>query len=386
MGLFSSIANMGKAVCPYCFNSFKKSEALWRCNSYQCKNTNIEQDEAYTKFYNLPVNQLQPHIIKMPKVKNGFALCDLCGGMTNVKICPHCHSNLPSTDENIIISIVGAPGAGKSYYVGTLLKQVQSKFPTLKCTMRLDGQNRKLYDTKFKNYFESNKILEKTKQTNPGENIISNNMPILCTVTNSKQKARTFTFFDAAGENFDDEAIMRDVAPYIANSSAIILLLDPTDIPMVRNAICDEKGKAAVEENVISYEDLLNNLINVIKLAHASNAQIEIPLAICFSKWDLIENSPSLRPEGSVTLTPSPHFVQGFSESDCENISSDVEGLLNAWDQSNFILQARAAFKTVKFFVCSAIGAEAEMGKVPNIVSKRVEDPFLWLLNKNKLI
>ena len=60
--------------------------------------------------------------------------------------------------------------------------------------------------------------------------------------------------------------------------------------------------------------------------------------------------------------------------------------MLTAWDQSNFILQAKAAFKTVKFFVCSAIGADTERGKVPNIVSKRVEDPFLWLLNENKLI
>ncbi|SDA15454.1 hypothetical protein SAMN02910447_00932 [Ruminococcus sp. YE71] len=389
MGLF----DFDKVICPYCYNKFPKSQIMWRCNSGKCiRPAALEEDSVYAEYHNItnPAEKRKPHIIPDPKPKKGFVKCDKCGDDTNMQICPVCHSVLPKTDENIVISVIGVPGSGKSYYVGTLIRQLRQYMSAFGCSIKFTtDESRRMYEDRFETPFSKRIVLPKTKQPDENANIVGANLPILCDITDDRLKTRTFTFFDAAGENFENEAIMRYVAPYISHSAAIILLLDPTQIPAVANTLVSENpngvsGRRSV--NTVSYEQVLNNTVEVIHSHLKSKGQIDIPLAVGFSKWDLIENSPTLRPDGVIT-NPSPHFMRGFSEEDCDNVSSEVEGLLAHWECQNFVMLARQQFKTVKFFGFSAIGADIETGRsVPNIVSKRVEDPFLWLLHKKKII
>lgn len=387
------LLDLDKTVCPYCYNKFPKSKVKWRCNSGKCiKPANLETDEVYAEYHNIvnPAEKRKPHILVDPKPKKGFAKCDKCGEDTNQRICPVCHSVLPKTDENVIISVIGVPGSGKSYYVGTLIRQLRAYMSSFGCSVRFTtDESRRMYEDRFETPFNRRAVLAKTKQPDENANIVGANLPILCDITDSKLNTRTFTFFDAAGENFENETIMRYVAPYISHSTAIILLLDPTQIPAVANTIAAEnpgwaQGRGNI--NTVSCEQILNNTVSVIHNHLHSSGRIDIPLAIGFSKWDLIENSPSLRPDG-VIMSPSPHFTRGFSQEDCDNVSSEIEGMLAHWEYQNFVTLARQQFKTVKFFGFSAIGADIVRGKeIPSIVSKRVEDPFLWLLHERKMI
>jgi hypothetical protein len=255
---------------------------------------------------------------------------------------------------------------------------------------------KQMYESRYRKNFDGHFPLEKTKPPAENVNIVGANLPILCDLIDRKNYARTFTFFDAAGENFENESIMRYVAPYISHSSAIILLLDPTKIERVKNVLDEEKngknpqgqGRPVAGKTVsISYEDILENTVKVIHNHTKTSGIIKIPLAVGFSKWDLIENSETLRPDESCILKPSPHFAQGFSKIDSDNVSNEIEALLSAWGYSNFVSLVKKSFKTVRFFGFSAIGADVNPnGTVPNIVPKRVEDPFLWLLNEQKMI
>ncbi len=388
MGLF----DFDKVLCPYCYNKYPRSKILWRCDSGKCKKSSeLEEDTVYAEYHNI-INAAQkrmPHIITNGKPKKGFVKCDKCGEDTNKQICPVCHSVLPATDENIIISVVGGPGSGKSYYVGTLLRQLIQYMSRFGCTIRMPQESRQLYEDRYERNFKEHTVLVKTMAPAENANIVGANLPVLCNITDNK-KTRTFTFFDAAGENFDDESIMRYVAPYISHSTAIILLLDPIQIPAVLNTLLTEDPNFVYKEDKekhSSYEDILMNTANVIHSHLKTKGQIDIPLAVGFSKWDLIENSPSLRPDGVIT-SPSPHFMNGaFSEDDCDNVSSEIEGLLAHWEYQNFVTLAKQQFKTVKFFGFSAIGSNImSRTTAPNIVSKRVEDPFLWLLHKKHYI
>ena len=388
--MFSSFK---KTVCPYCYNTFGISKVQWRCNSYKCKNDNAETDEKYCEYHNISdaERHKQPHIISFGKPKKGFVKCNLCGDVTNIKICPNCHSRLPSTDENVIISIIGAPGSGKSYYVGSLLKQFYKHATSVNCACKYTTEDdSKLFESRYNIPFEKNQVLDKTQPPSKGVNIVGANLPILCDIYDSKNVKRTFTFFDAAGENFEDQSTMDYLSPYISHSSAIILLLDPTKIEHVYNTLVSENPdiySSHNKENKISFESILQNIVDVINKQNKTRGKIDIPIAVTFSKWDVIENSKSLRPEGCNILNPSPHFTQGYSPDDCENVSSEVEGLLGSWNYSNFVELVKQNFKTVKFFGCSSIGANiSKEGDVPNIVSKRVEDPFLWLLAQRKYI
>lgn len=390
MSFFSNIFS-ANIICPYCFHSFSESKVLWRCNSYQCKQAqNLEQDPNFLK-YHKSVQLEQPHILVGPKVSKGYATCDKCKNATNVRICPECHSTLPDSKENIIISIIGAPGAGKSYYVGTLLRQLRSKICKFGCSFMFTTRaDEDLYNTKFNNKFEKGMKIDKTQVPAGEDNFIGANTPILCNIQDRGGVTRTFTFFDAAGENFDDEAMMAAVTKYLEHSTAILLLLDPLQIKAVQNAVKakDENADVRESEKIITYDDILENTMRVIRqqLRLSANKKIEIPIAIAFSKWDLVCNS-SLHNEGSIIDQDSPHFRNGFQGIDCDNVSMEVESKLAEWECENFVNKVRSNFKTYKFFALSAIGAApSKAGNVPQIVSKRVEDPFLWLLNQKKII
>lgn len=383
-----------QTVCPYCYNKITASKTEWRCDSGRCKSPDrLEEDTRYSEYHDVhgAAARRMPHIINDPKPKNGFVKCDKCGDNSNMRICPVCHSALPKTDENIIISIVGASGTGKSYFVGTLLKQLRAKLNAFSCSIQFTTtEAREMYENKFEKNFAQGVPIPATKPPADNMNIVGANLPILCDLTDRKLKKRTFTFFDAAGENFENESIMRYVAPYISHSSAIILLLDPTQIPYVNSTLREENPKIKLRDTDknVSYETILHNTIEVIHNHTRSTGRIKIPLAVGFSKWDLIENSPLLRPdEGSSILQPSPHFTKGFQKMDCENINYEIEGLLAAWGHENFIVTLKQNFTKVNFFAFSAIGAAVdERGNVPAVVPKRVEDPFLWLLNELGII
>lgn len=380
-------------ICPYCFSSFPSKKLLWRCNSYFCqKKEKLEEDEKFHT-YHQAAELKQPHILgKKVKVSRGYAKCDQCQEETNVRICPECHSKLPDSKENIIVSIIGAPGAGKSYYVGTLLRQLRSHICKFNCSLMFTTKDdEELYSRKFNINFEHGRVLDKTQRPSDENNFVGANMPILCDIQDKNNVTRTFTFFDAAGENFDDEAIMRAVAKYLEHSTAILLLLDPLQIEAVQGAIKAENPGANIRENekIISYEEILHNVVNVLRaqLHLPKDAKINIPLAIAFSKWDYIENTSSLHRNDSIIANPSPHFTQGFDVADCENVSIEVASRLSEWGYENFLNTVNQNFKDYRFFAFSAIGAAPEPdGKIPKIVSKRVEDPFLWLLNKRKII
>ena len=332
-----------------------------------------------------------PHIVQKPHPKNGFVCCDKCGEYTNVCICPVCHSVLPRTDENIIMSVVGAPGSGKSYFIGTLLRQLRTKMSAFSCGMQFTTpEAREMYENKFERFFERGMPLAATKPPAGNMNIVGANLPILCDLTDRHLKKRTFTFFDAAGENFEDAGIMRYVAPYISHSRAIVMLLDPTQIPLVNSTLREEDPRLRLRDpkTSISYETILTNTVEVIHNHTRAAGRIKIPLAVGFSKWDMIENSAQLRPDAnSSIMQPSPHFTQGFRKIDCQNVDLEIEGLLAAWGCGNFVTMVKQNFTKVNFFAFSSIGANVdENGHVPAIVPKRVEDPFLWLLNELGII
>ena len=56
---------------------------------------------------------------------------DAMGLPTTDVACPHCHRKLPPGFMDVthhIFSIVGAPSAGKSYYLSVLVRQLQKNF------------------------------------------------------------------------------------------------------------------------------------------------------------------------------------------------------------------------------------------------------------------
>lgn len=374
-----------KILCPFCFNYVSAKDLLCMC-------TNAVHSETAT---------LGGHIIQNAKPdRQGYCTCDQCPHTTSRKACPKCKALLPLTiteSPTRIISIVGAASSGKSYYVGSILRKIMEEglfselnFSNISSISTLWGDKKSSgeYSKRFKGFMDHFRILEPTKKIS---DLVKDNPPLLIEMSLAKKRLErnTFSFFDAAGESFHDAGDLASITPYIAHSEAVILILDPRQIPSVNSAISAAiPGLPAVSN--VTYVEILNNVAQIIRDDNrlSRNKKIKIPLCIAFSKWDLAMETPGLIPDGLNCKQSSQNVGKGYDEQRIDSISSEIRSLLmQQWGEANLVSLAEQNFETVKYFSFSAWGS-SNSGKsgAPAIASFRIEDPFLWILHNNKII
>ncbi len=371
-----------KILCPFCFNRLNPSMLFYRCS---CKEPGT----------------VQSHIIENGKVDSkGFCVCDKCGNTTTRKVCYHCKKELPSDileNDTKIISIVGAKNSGKSYYVATLLRQIMEKkiFSTIGTqhisTLWGAGSSEE-YKKRFQVPMNTRKLLMGTVKFT---DIVKDNPPLLVELRyeqknmfGSKIVQNTYSFFDAAGETFENEDDLAAITPYISQSEGIILILDPSQIVFVNSALSASMPDA-FQVSDTSYSEILYNTANVVRNNNkiGKNKKIKIPLCIAFSKWDLLVDTPNLLPEELLVSKPNQQMQTGYNKAAIDTISDEIRSLLMKWEP-DLVNSSEMNFETVKYFGFSAWGTSknAVKGAAPPIASFRVEDPMLWILHRNKII
>ncbi|MBS2970688.1 zinc ribbon domain-containing protein [Metabacillus sp. KIGAM252] len=324
--------------------------------------------------------------------------CDKCGSQADVRICPSCHSNLPSTIadyEDYIIAVIGAKQTGKSHYISVLIDSIQNSIGSAyNCFLKPENDDTiRRYNTNFRDpLFKHKTTLEVTSSATGTDADVKK--PLLYTLSFSGEgifgtKVITLALFDTAGEDLKDEKIMAQHVRYISHSAGVICLLDPLQLESVRDQI-HEKGlpvNLPRLDNENSVNDLLNRTTNMIRnlLKMKVSKKIEIPMALSFSKMDAIK--PLLDP-GSKLHQPSRHTDQrGFDTVDFEGVSNEMKALVQGWTQGNLTNLLEHNYKHYAFFGLSALGMDPGTdSRVEKIEPFRVEDPFLWLLWKNQII
>jgi hypothetical protein len=171
---------------------------------------------------------------------------------------------------------------------------------------------------------------------------------------------------------------------YIYNSQGIILLVDPLQIPQVREQL-KSKGVKLPNENAET-EDIVDRVTNLIRTALGLTNRkklIKTPIAIVFSKIDALEEILKDNPE----LFSSGNHNGFYNLEDANNIKLLIESCMKEWKSTNFINSVKLNFKTYSFFGISALGSNPHgSNTIPKLRPTRVEDPFLWLLCKNGII
>lgn len=369
------------ALCPYCFNKINLRKLDMRCTSKSCC------EPGSTERHIIPRKLARTDI-------KGYGACDVCGKSTHILVCSSCKHDLPDTindSETKIISIIGTKGSGKSYYVAALLRQIMDMGLLARvagASTRFLPESREIYENRYKKNMDKCLPLE---GTNLVTDIVKDNPPVLVNVSFSNSRNKkvdyTYSFFDAAGESFSDPAVLASITPYIAHSEAIIVLLDPRQIEAVNSAVSASiPNLPAISPE--RYEDTINNVADVIYNSLRLNRRnkIDIPICVAFSKWDLLINTPGLLPGDFIVSQPSLASVNGFDPNVVENSSAEIRSLLNEWS-TNLQETVEKLFKTVCYFGFSAWGLGSKDGsKIPPIASFRVEDPLLWIMNRDKLL
>ena len=388
--------------CPYCFRRLHAAkDAAFRCVSSKSKCPEVD-DVKLTAYeggdVNTPIKAQKAFMctwnsaLQNPMYDN----CPVCDQETTKRICRHCGNHLPDStveDESLIISIVGSRNVGKSHYVGVLINELIERVAGhFNGAMTGFDDTRQRYDDNFsRRLYSELKRLDMTQSAT-----IKTNRPLIFTFTmedrNNTIRNFTLVFYDTAGEDLDEYDTMSAVSRYICKSAGIIFLLDPMQIWNVRNQLDDEVVSSASSVTINQAtrpDDIMTRVSNLIRADKkiAATRKIDIPVAAVFSKLDAIE---PLVPAGATLMDTSPHCSAGaFVEADLHNVSSEVEGLLQAWGANAFTQQLNLNYTNFEYFATSALGlgnSPKPDGSINRPNPHRIEDALLWILKEEGVI
>ncbi|MDR0332379.1 MAG: hypothetical protein LBI15_02855 [Dysgonamonadaceae bacterium] len=366
---------MGKYICPCCFSKNDEKELEYKCR--KCGNVFSEKNGSL----------------------NRDGKCTNCGATTNLRRChrKECHFELPYTfgsyqDETF--SVIGLKESGKSHFIGMLVKifarQIGEPFHV---SMEIVHDD---ISAKFKNMYagslDRGTVIRETIAANVNNEI---RKPLIYKLLfrtkgvfgNKKLKIATMSLFDNAGEDLFNESMMRQVNQCVFNSTGIILIVDPLQLPPVREEL-KVRGISLPQEHANNANGGTKEiLIRVAKLIReqrklSQNQLIDIPIAIAFSKSDALKDIIG----ESDTMFKESNHDGALNKGEIMSISSEIKNLISSWDDTGLIKQIENNFKNYCFFGFSALGSNPEAGKINALRPLRVEDPFLWLLHKRNLI
>lgn len=378
-----------KFICPYCYERHTHKDCIYTCSyNIDGKKNNANGVKKTCKF----------DFQKNPDGTIPFKYIGKCMKCDNAKLSRFCPSKrnggkmweIPerACGNNFSVALIGAKQAGKSNYIAVLINEIKKKMSrNLDCSLIFCNQQTS--DTYQQTYY---KPLYENATTVKGTDANVESAPLIYSIdffdTKSKsykiKSSITLSLYDTAGENLDTETSMLCNNQYIANASGIIVLLDPLQLPSIRDRL---KGKVDLPEQNSDVTDILRRVINIIKDRKKIKGCIDIPIALAFTKMDVLARYDVL-PEDSCLRVQSEHVAKGaFVKNDFENTNIEIEALLENF-MVDEVMQLLKQFSKHAFFGVSALGENPVGGSQlmgePQPV--RVLDPLLWLLSMKKYI
>ena len=366
----------GKFLCPRCFE-LQSLDSI----EYICSNTSTTSkcQHAIDRMPQHPANAKKP-------------VCEECGQPLVTKICPKCGGELPlniGTAKSSPIAIIGAKETGKSNYVAVLINQLKNDIGrAFNCALMACGDktlNR--YRTEFYDPLYRHRTCVRGSDAGDVD-------PLIYSLIFQRKgglfkkamnDAVSLTFFDTAGENLNSLASMQTFNRYLYHSSGIILLLDPLQLPAVRDEL---QGKIRLPEENTDVNTILNRTIEIVRTGSGLtnlSKKIDIPIAIAFTKIDAVDE---LLDPASCLKNDSAHIRKGaFDKIDFEDANNEMQSLVESWLGMELYQTVSTQFSNFAFFGLSALGSNPDMdNKIPKFRPFRVADPFLWILSQEHII
>lgn len=375
-------------LCPYCFEPWSTKVAAFRCTSADESRCPREPDEALGKLR----GEASPQAPRVFTVEGRFGRAFAARRGKPVRcrcdsparpVCPNCHSDLPQRFAEVpsrSLALIGTKASGKSNFIAVALHELEHRVgPRFEGSlMLLDDASRTRVDRELMpRLYGQGLVLEASASARTDARIRD---PLVARLTLGPAGSASQTnlvFFDSAGEDLESLDVLEREARYITQSDGLILLVDPLQIPAVR----DELGNSVElpPEPVDAYK-MLGRVAALLREARGipANQPIDVPLALAVSKFDAVR---PLLPEGHPVFSLSTHDGH-FDPQIARSVSAAVRADLAAWTGARLDSFVKTEFATVSYFGLSALGDSPVDSRLPNgVAPHRVEDPILWMLD-----
>ena len=376
-------------VCPYCYNTFDERDVDFRCTGRpgpRGKTCDVQRDERLARLLNF--------VTPLPPVFPGDgrklrAVCPECGEETPRRVCPHCHSRLPlryGKVDSRLIAMIGASQSGKTVFMTVLIHELMHRLGGILDAACLGSDDETLRS--FNEYDHGLYDQHELPGTTEPVTAPSQRQPLVFRLAMTRrtrlgpprEQHTIMSFFDTAGEDLTSRASIELNVRYLANSHAIIMLLDPLQMPGARSQAL---SGAILPEPGARFDTAVNVLGRVTELLGAApdgaRSGIRKPVAVVLSKLDALEHTLSA---GS-PLTQLPSARPEFDERDSMAVHRQAQALLGEWDGPQIDRHMRHFFARYRYFGVSALGClPTDPVTVGAVRPYRVHDPFLWLLSE----
>ena len=316
--------------------------------------------------------------------------------------CPQCRLKVPHGLSNIpqaFISILGSPGAGKSYYLSVLVDAIQRKAfenwsynwkdadPTANAPLnsmrhRLSSARHAaeayLAKTSLDGHLYSKVTLNGRPSLLP--------KPFTYLLEGEDQKCQCLTFYDNAGEHFQpgSDGTSNPVTHHLAHAHLWCFLFDPSKDVSFRKHLAGSKdpqlGRRYPTE---SQELLLSELENRIRVLHQLSpfGKLNTPLAFVLNKIDMIDDWEP------ITKLVDPWNGRHFNSMIVEENSRILrQGLLERVPA--LVARAESLSEKVVYFASTTFGHSprpiktGELSPIPKKMKPNgVEIPVFWWLS-----
>jgi len=387
-----------KYICPFCFSSLNLNDIHYQCvnqsctrmfiraidegtvdrgRAYRSTNDDEEIDVEKSVFLGKNLDGKDALRTKYHIVRNSSGICDICCRPVHKRLCPVCHNPIPAEAEdekNKIFVILGPKGSGMSHYTSVLINQLKNSFAqefngiVVPASDRTEMKYRKYY---FKSLYEGGRKLPSNDERSLKEPMI-----YYVRFPNKDLPGVTLVFFDATDKGIRLES-------FISNASGIICLMDPLQIPYVNERL-RTNNKPPPSEDIV---DVVSEISETIRSAMSlsPNSKIPIPLAMTFTKSDVLMKTPENDEEEKVLFGPgsSLNIPRERGVCDKENfmqIDAEIYEYLKRSTPKKFV-DIIDGFENYCFFAVSSLGWNPESTILDRSISSfRVEDPLIWLL------
>ncbi|MEY4402233.1 MAG: hypothetical protein RIR91_268 [Verrucomicrobiota bacterium] len=387
--------NKGAHLCPVCWTRFDAGDALSVAVHEDLRGDPILGADARLRFHPTRFNDQGLALDPM-----GLACTDLA--------CPHCRRQLPPGYLEMphrILSVIGAPSAGKSYYLAVLTHVLQDRLPNDFGLAFKDGDPsgnmllNQMRNTLFSAATPEDALLGKTalegatyeKLPRLGR-MVSLPRPFIYSLARpgAQREETSIVLYDNAGEHFEPGIDIHDSpgAMHVANSAGLLFLFDPTANARFKAKLVGvDDPQLSLKGRVDQQDSILAEMETRIKrvLGLAPGQRIATPLAFVVGKsdtWQFLLSSP-LEPvlhEGQFDLAAvrrNSDRVRAVLASLCPGLVATAESL--ASEICYFAVTSFGHQPTV-------IAAGPNKGRIApdpqRLAPAHVEEPVYWLLHR----
>jgi hypothetical protein len=190
------------------------------------------------------------------------------------------------------------------------------------------------------------------------------------------------SFFDTAGEDLTTTASTELNGRYLEAADAIILILDPLQMPGGRQRAAKEALQADPRPEDDPY-GVIQRITEMLQAGHRDR-KVRKPLAVLFTKLDALWHE---FPDGTALKNRGP-TGPGCDELDSRDVHRHVQALLHDWDGRQIDEYLQQNYRCYRYFGASALGAiptpDRRLSDV--IQPHRIGDPLVWLLAKERIV